>query len=107
MGMKMRKMAMKKSVIAKGKRGKSSVWRGTKVKTSSGLKKSDLHKSKSGKIVSKKSTAAGKKAFAKNGLGKWLAAVKSARKQHGIKGFKAIKKGSAFYKTALALYKKK
>merc|ERR1712133_192350 len=60
-GMKgMKKKAMKKSVIAKGKRAKSSVFRGTKNKTSGGLKKSDLRKNKSGKIVSKKASDAAK-----------------------------------------------
>merc|ERR1739847_73204 len=58
--MKKRK-AMKVSKIAKGKRAKSSVFRGTKEKTSSGLKKSDLIRNKSGKVVSKKSSARGKK----------------------------------------------
>merc|ERR1712126_327694 len=51
-GMK-RKAAMKKSKIAKGKRAKSSVFRGTKEKTVSGLKKSDLTRNKLGKVVSK------------------------------------------------------
>merc|ERR1711870_70238 len=60
----MKKKAMKVSKIAKGKRARASVFRGTKVKTASGLAKSDMMKSKSGKIVSKK-----------------------ARKELGIKGF--------------------
>merc|ERR1719335_1160183 len=84
----MRRRAMKKSIIAKGKRGKSSVFKGTKVKTSGGLKKSDLTKNKNGKIVSKKSSAAGKKAF-KN-ISKWANATKQARKALGIKGFTPI-----------------
>merc|ERR1719193_1071620 len=50
-----RRKAMKVSKIAKGKRAKSSVFRGTKIKTSGGLVKTDLIKSKTGKIVSKKS----------------------------------------------------
>merc|ERR1712188_301547 len=49
--------AMKKSKIAMGKRAKSSVFRGTKVKTVGGLTKSDLMKNKSGKVVSKKASA--------------------------------------------------
>merc|ERR550519_1065308 len=49
-----RRKAMKVSKIAKGKRAKSSVFRGRKAKTSGGLKKQDLIKSKSGKVVSKK-----------------------------------------------------
>merc|ERR1711870_214298 len=60
----MKKKAMKVSKIAKGKRARSSVFRGTKEKTQSGLAKADMMKSKSGRIVSKK-----------------------ARKELGIKGF--------------------
>merc|ERR1712048_1482500 len=103
----MKKKAMKKSVIAKGKRSKSSVFRGTKVKTVGGLKKADLMKNKNGKVVSKKSSAAGKKAF-KNIKG-WTAAVNKARKALGIKGFCAVggksAKGQALYKKAKSLYK--
>merc|ERR1719487_2279070 len=97
--------AMKKktvSKIAKGKRAKASVWLGGKEKTSSGLKKSDLMKSKSGKLVSKKAHAAGKKAY-KNIKG-WTAACQKARKELGVKGFVPIKKGSALYKKAKEFY---
>merc|ERR1711865_5503 len=82
----MKRRAMKKSVVAKGKRAKSSVFRGTKAKTSSGLAKTDLIKNKRGKVVSKKMAANGKK---RNGgrMAKWGAAVKSARKTLAIKGF--------------------
>merc|ERR1719199_1853019 len=87
--MKMRKMAMKKSVIAKGKRAKSSVFRGTKAKTSGGLKKSDLKKNKNGKVVSVKASNRAKKNFAK-AIGGWHKAVMQARKALNIKGFQAI-----------------
>merc|ERR1712014_97344 len=107
MGKGMKKKAMKKSKIAKGKRGKSSFFRGTKEKTVGGLKKSDLMKNKNGKVVSKKSNAAGKKAF-KNIKG-WTAAVNKARKALGIKGFCAVggksSKGQALYKKAKSFYK--
>merc|ERR1719149_369634 len=56
-----KKKAMKVSKIAKGKNRKGAVFNGTKEKTSGGQKKSDLMKNKDGKIVSKKSHAAGKK----------------------------------------------
>merc|ERR1711918_252138 len=46
--------AMKVSKIAKGKYKKALVFRGSKEKTSGGLKKSDLIKNANGKIVSKK-----------------------------------------------------
>merc|ERR1719391_750970 len=81
------KKGMKKSKIAKGKFARSSVFAGRKEKTSSGLKKSELVKSKSGKVVSKKRSALGKKRFASNGLKAWADATKKARKQLGIKGF--------------------
>merc|ERR1739841_209671 len=94
--------AMKVSTIAKGKLAKSQVFRGTKEKTLSGLSKSDLVKSKTGKIVSKKRQAAGKVAHAKN-LKKWTTAVQQARKSLGLKGFVAIKKGTPLYTKAKGL----
>merc|ERR1712194_99622 len=51
-----KKKAMKKSVIAKGKMAKAMVMRGSKEKTSGGLKKDSLRKNKGGKIVSKKAS---------------------------------------------------
>merc|ERR1712013_288681 len=103
-----RMKAMKVSIIAKGKRGKSSVWKGSKVKTVGGLKKSDLIKSKSGKVVSKKSHAHGKKAYKR--ISAWTAAVSKARKALGIKGFVPVGgktvKGQAFLKKAKSFYKK-
>lgn len=44
------------------------VWDGRALKTNGGLTKKDLMKSKSGKIVSKRASAAGKRSFSKNGL---------------------------------------
>merc|ERR1711964_934030 len=66
------------SKIAKGKMAKRSVFLGTKVKTYTGLTKTDLIKNKRGKIVTKKRLAAGKKAYA-NVRG-WTVAVQKARK---------------------------
>merc|ERR1719225_813384 len=106
----MKKKAMRVSKIAKGKRAKSSVFRGTKVATSGGLKKSDLTKNKNGKVVSKKSSLRAKKAYQKNGLAKWTKAVQQARKSMGIKGFQAVggktAKGQALLKKARSLFKK-
>merc|ERR1712186_269473 len=76
----MKKKAMKVSKIAKGKRARSSVFRGTKEKTQSGLAKADM-------IESKKASAASKKRFATSALKKWCDACKKARKELGIKGF--------------------
>merc|ERR1712083_366947 len=79
----MKKKAMKVSKIAKGKRAKASVFRGTKEKTQSGLTKANMMKSKSGRIVSRKASAASKKRFATSALKKWCDACKKARKELG------------------------
>merc|ERR1712185_283111 len=95
--------AMKKKTVSKiatGKRAKSSVFKGGKEKTTGGLTKSDLVINKRGKVVSKKASAAAKKKFAKSPLKTWIEAVQKARKELGVKGFMAIKKGSALYKKA-------
>merc|ERR1719295_75566 len=106
----MKKKAMRVSKIAKGKRAKSSVFRGTKVSTSGGLKKSDLMRNKNGKVVSKKSSIRAKKAYQKNGLAKWTKAVQAAKKSLGIKGFQVIggktSKGQALLKKARSFYNK-
>merc|ERR1719174_1638652 len=92
------------SKIARGKRARASVFRGGKEKTSGGLKKADIVKSKSGKLVSKKASAAGKKAY--KHIQGWTIAVQKAKKALGVKGFVAIKKGSALYKKAKENYAK-
>merc|ERR1712083_747940 len=79
--------AKKVSVIAKGKRARAAVFRGSKVKTQGGLTKAALTKSKSGKIVGKAASARGKKGFAQSALKKWCDATRQARKQLGITGF--------------------
>merc|ERR1712060_519709 len=66
------------SKIAKGKMSKAVVFKGNKEKTKTGLTKAMLIKSKSGKIVTKKQSAAGKKAY-KNIQG-WTKAVQQAKK---------------------------
>jgi len=71
--------------------------------TKSGLTKKDLCLNKSGRLMTKKQLAHGKKAF-KGGLRKWCNAVEEARKELGIEGFCAIKKGSKFYKRAREIY---
>merc|ERR1712046_232925 len=98
--MKAMKAMKKKAVskIAKGKLAKAVVFRGSKAKTTGGLTASDLVKNKRGKIVSKKSLAHGKKAFAH--IKAWTAAVQKARKALNVKGFVAIKKGTPLYTKA-------
>merc|ERR1719308_40181 len=104
------KKAKRVSHIAKGKRARIAVFKGNKVKTATGLKKSDLIKSKSGKIVSKKQSARGKKIYHSNGIAKFSKAVQQARKALGIKGFVPVggktAKGQALLKKARSLYKK-
>eukprot|EP00440_Ansanella_granifera_P039575 gb/GFBE01042927.1/.p1 GENE.gb/GFBE01042927.1/~~gb/GFBE01042927.1/.p1 ORF type:complete len:101 (+),score=37.86 gb/GFBE01042927.1/:1-303(+) len=98
---------MKVSKIAKGKRAKSSVFRGTKAKTSGGLTKEKLTKNKAGKVVSKASSAAAMKRYGKT-IGAWTKAVQTARKELGIKGFCAVggksAQGKALYAKAKSLY---
>merc|ERR1712066_466895 len=103
-------MGMKKktkSVIAKGKRAKSSVFAGRKMKTSGGLTRDKLVKNKRGKVVSKAASAAGKKRFVASGLGRWNKAVQAARKELGLRGFVAVggksAQGKALYAKAKAL----
>merc|ERR1711939_1278424 len=95
--------AMKRvSKFAKGKLAKLVVFRGNKEATVSGLTKSSLTKNKNGKIVSKKQSANGKKAYAR--IKGWTVAVTKARKELGIKGFVAVKKGTPLYKKAKEFY---
>merc|ERR1711981_178354 len=93
----MKRRAMKKSVIAKGRMAKAMVLRGSKAKTTGGLKASDLTKNKNGRVVSKKRSAFGKKS-------KWIQAVQKARAALKIKGFCAIKKGTPLYKKAKEIF---
>merc|ERR1711979_148167 len=102
----MKAMKPKKvSKIAKGKRARLVVFKGGKEKTVSGLTKAQLTKSKTGKIVSKKSSAAGKKAY-KNIQG-WTKAVQQAKKALGVNGFCAVggksAQGKALYAKAKAI----
>ena len=105
--MKARK-AMKKSVIAKGKRAKVSVFRGTKLKTQSGIFKKDLMRNSQGKIVSRKASQNGKKRYAN--IRNWIQAVSKARKALGLKGFVGINgetaQGRALYARARSFYSK-
>ena len=95
--------AMKRvSKFAKGKMAKSVVFRGNKEATLSGLTKANLMRNKNGKIVSKKASANGKKAYAR--IKGWTMAVAKARKALGVKGFVAVKKGTPLYKKAKEFY---
>merc|ERR1719476_540444 len=108
--MKMKMKAMKVSKIAKGKRARVAVFLGSKVKTQSGLKKTDLKKNKAGKIVSAKASAAAKKRKGYKVIMAWSAAAVKARKALGIKGFCPVggktAAGKALYAKTKSFYKK-
>merc|ERR1712187_422421 len=89
----MKAMKAMKAKKVSARLAKRHVFAGKTAKTQSGLKKSDLVKNKSGKVVSKKNSARGK-------ASPWIAAVKAARAALKIKGFAAIKKGSPLYNKA-------
>merc|ERR1711925_33784 len=105
-----RKKAMRVSKMGKGRGAKARVMNGTKERTVGGLKKSDLTKNKQGKVVSRKSRAAGLRAYQKNGLAKFGKAVQAARKALGVNGFVPVggktAKGQALLKKARSLYKR-
>merc|ERR1712161_83332 len=105
----MGKKAMKKSVIAKGKMAKAMVMRGSKEKTSGGLKKDSLRKNTKGKIVSKKASDCAKKRFVGSAFQKWTTACQAARKELGLKGLVPMggktAQGRALYAKTKALYK--
>merc|ERR1719350_455421 len=109
--MKAVKTAMKVkhvSKIARGVRARLLVFSGRKEKTATGLTKAELVKSKSGKIVSKKSSAHGKKAYSH--ISGWTKAVQQAKKALGVTGFAIVggktAAGKALHAKAKAIYKK-
>merc|ERR1719324_2200094 len=101
--------AMKKkavSKIARGRFAKALVLRGTKEKTTGGLKKEGLFKNKWGRVVSKKASANGKRRF--QNIRGWSTALATARKELHLAGFVAINgktaAGRALYAKAKAIY---
>ena len=91
-----------KAKKAKVKRARSAVFLGSKEKTYTGLQKNDLMKSKTGKIVTKKSHTAGKDAFVH--IEGWTRSVQKARKASSVKGFQAVQEGTPLYKKAKEIY---
>lgn len=80
------------------------VWSGTADKTTGGLTKKDLCLNKRGKVVSKKKLKSSTKNFKNSALSKWTAACMKARKELGLTGFVACKKGTTYYKLAKKYY---
>merc|ERR1719246_307369 len=91
--------AMKAMKAISASLARRHVFAGKAAKSKGGLDKAKLVKNKSGKIVSKASSARAKK-------NPWIVACAAARKALNIKGFTVIKKGSPLYIKAKALYKK-
>merc|ERR1711934_425168 len=84
--------AMKKKAIS-ARTAVRQAFAGKITKTKGGLTASSLTKNKTGRVVSKKKSALGKK-------NTWMIAVQKARKALKIKGFVAVKKGTELYKKA-------
>merc|ERR1719213_1334371 len=96
----------KNSKIARGKHAKAMVLRGSKLKTSGGLTKDLLMRNKRGKIVSKKASAHGHRAF--RNIETWVESVMEARSTLHARGFVAINgrtlQGKALYIKAKTLH---
>merc|ERR1719412_2741369 len=92
--------------VAKGRMAKAIVFRGSKKKTTGGLKRDALMKNKRGKVVSKRASAQGKVAFRR--IGAWVESVKQARRALHVSGFVAINgktgQGKALYMKSKALW---
>merc|ERR1719231_1565378 len=103
------KAMKKKSVtkIAKGRFAKALVFRGSKVKTTGGLTVDKLMKNKRGKVVSKRKSAAGKRAY--GNIKAWVEAFMSARKALHVQGFHPVNgkslQGKALYFKAKSFFK--
>ena len=91
----MKPMKAMKSKIAKGRKRKDLIFRGTKEKTHRGLTKSDLIKNKRGRLVNKNRAL---------GNMPWILACHQARKAVNVKGFCKLKKGTEFYDKAMEFY---
>merc|ERR1712045_545385 len=95
-----------KSKVASGRYAKALVLRGSKEKTTGGLKKEALIKNKRGKVVSQKASAAGKKAY--ENIKKWTESVNEARKALNMEGFVSVNgkssMGQALYVKAKSLH---
>ncbi|CAK0881682.1 unnamed protein product [Prorocentrum cordatum] len=82
---------------------KAQVLAGKREKTKWGLRKEHLVKSKKGKTVTKRKSAAGKKTFDQN-LAKWILSFRRARAELGLTGFVLVKKGAALYSKTREYY---
>merc|ERR1712039_1024997 len=97
--MKVKAMKAMKAKRVSKRMAKAIAFRGGNTGGATTLAKSDLVRCKTGKIVSKAKSVLAKKRYAA-GIGKWTKAVQNARKELGVRGFLAIKKGTPLYKKA-------
>merc|ERR1719352_976068 len=99
--------AKRVSKIARGRFAKALVLRGSKLKTSGGLKQEALMRNKRGKVVSKRKSAQGKRAYVR--IEDWTESFMAARKALQLSGFVAINgrtlQGKALYLKTKALRK--
>merc|ERR1719491_690734 len=97
------------SKVARGRLAKVLVFRGTKERTSGGIKQDGLMKNKRGKVVSKRQSALGKQRY--KYVEAWIDSVTAARKALHISGFVALNgqtlTGKALYVKTKALYASK
>ena len=113
---KRRKRVVKKKRVVKAVGNKASVYKGFAKRTSGGLTKKDIVRTKRKGVVSyksKKKVQVAKRKKSGGGLKKWRDALKKARKElinsgkikdpTSFKSF-APKKGSALYKRAREIY---
>lgn len=113
---KRRKRIVKKKRVVKAVGNKASVYKGFAKRTSGGLTKKDIVRTKRKGVVSyksKKKVQVAKRKKSGGGLKKWRDALKKARKElikdgkiKDPKSFKSFapKKGSALYKKAREIY---
>merc|ERR1719240_1642363 len=73
------------SKVAKGRFAKALVLRGSKEKTTGGLRRDALFKNKRGKVVSKRASANGKRRYAQ--IEGWVEGVMAARSALPARGF--------------------
>mmetsp|Transcript_23701 Transcript_23701/g.67442 ORF Transcript_23701/g.67442 Transcript_23701/m.67442 type:complete len:143 (+) Transcript_23701:102-530(+) len=93
------------SKVARGRMAKAMVLRGSKEKTSGGLKREALMRNKRGRVVSKRASAVGKLRF--RNIETWVDSLMEARRALHISGFVAVNgktlQGKALYVKAKAL----
>ncbi len=93
-GMKAKKKTRRVSKIPRGSQRKAMVLRGSKEKTSGGLKKDRTKKNKEGKVVSKKASAASKKRYAGSALEKINSTQKVSKIARGNQRKAMVLRGS-------------